>query len=103
VTKASDLRSYVPQTHAERQASYRQRQAAEIEALRSALADARSTAAAQAARTATVEAERDRLYVLLEEAQAAPEPSRARAPGCPHPAALVSDDRCTGCGEVLDW
>jgi hypothetical protein len=92
----------VPQSSAERVAAFRRRQAAEIEALRSALADARSTAAAQAARTATVEAERDRLYVLLEEAQAAPEPSRARAPGCPHPAHLVDGDRCTGCGQVVD-
>jgi len=92
----------VPQTHAERQAAYRQRQAGEIAAFRLALAETQSALAGAQAEIARLKQERDRLYALLEQAQASPQEAGPRTPACPHPAHLVDGDRCTGCGQVVD-
>jgi len=92
----------VPQTHAERQSAYRQRQAGQIAALRSALADAQSMIADQAAEIASLKRERERLYAMLDQTPDAPQDSGPQAPDCPHPAHLVDGDRCTGCGQVVD-
>jgi hypothetical protein len=92
----------VPQTHAQRQAAYRQRQAAELAALQPALAEARLALAESRAEIARLRQERERLYELLEEASAAPEPDQPQTPACPHPAHLMDGDRCGGCGQVVD-
>jgi hypothetical protein len=92
----------VPQTHAERQAAYRHRQAAVISALRSALADAQVNVTAQADKIARLEREREGLYATIATASAAPGSSTAQTPDCPHPARLVDDQRCGGCGQLVD-
>jgi hypothetical protein len=94
----------VPQTHAERQSAYRERQAAELVNLRSALADAQSTIAEQAGQIGRLERELERVYGLLETASAAEvvDDEASGSPDCPHPAALVDGDRCGGCGQMVD-
>jgi chromosome segregation ATPase len=96
-------------TNAEHQREHRQRQAAEVAALRLALGDARSALADAESVIATLgdklarrEREIEGLYATLAETSAAPRDTGPQTPDCPHPAHLVDGDRCLGCGQLVD-
>jgi hypothetical protein len=90
----------MPKTNADYQREHRERRTRRLAVLEAAAARHDEVVAGLTVRIATLEAERDRLYITLEEASAGPPVPQASA--CPHPAQLVDNDRCGGCGQVVD-